>query len=91
MIKWGAHAECGDARCVGSCSKLVRRKRRHASEKEFACDFEGCGIVCAQSGDLKIHKRTHTGEKPFACDFEDCAYPKSLLVMFGVWLNGRVR
>lgn len=75
MIKWGAHAECGDARCLGSCSNLERRKRTHTGEKKpFVCDFDGCDYARSGSRDLVRHTRTHTGEKPFVCNFEDCNY-----------------
>ena len=42
-------------------------KRKHAVQKDYGCDFEGCGEWFTTPGELKSHKLKHSGEKAFVC------------------------
>lgn len=51
---------------------MKRHEKEHSGEKNFVCNFEGCGKKFSRKYDLKIHYRIHTQEKPYACTFEGC-------------------
>lgn len=52
---------CG--RTFAQSAHLGYHKLLHTGAKPWACDFEGCGMACTTSGNLKAHKdRMHSPE-----------------------------
>ncbi|KAK9718111.1 DNA-binding transcription factor [Basidiobolus ranarum] len=40
--------------------------------KEYQCNFSGCGKNFYQLAHLRIHERCHTGIRPYVCKYEGC-------------------
>ena len=65
--------ECKEA-FVTQTELKNHKKRKHSDERNYVCDFEGCGEAFKSEPALYIHKKSHSDEKLHQCRYCKKAY-----------------
>ena len=60
--------ECGEA-FVEERTLNDHMERNYSDERNYVCDFKGCGKTFKTEVDLNNHKKSHGDEKPYPCSY----------------------
>ena len=67
--------ECGEA-FVQKGHLDAHMKHKHSDERNYDCDFEGCGEAFKSEQALRDHKKSHSDKKPHQCPYCKKAYKR---------------